>query len=106
MKNFSLLLLLSSFFFILSCNPAPPSEAVKDEAVLGNPPAEGFNAAASDDKAIALADQVMEKMGGRKNWDNTRYLHWNFFGRRTLLWIKKRAMYVLNSRKNSPRSTW
>jgi hypothetical protein len=54
-----------------------------------NPPAKGFNAAGSDAKAIAIADQVMEAMGGRKAWDATRYITWNFFGRRTLLWDKK-----------------
>jgi len=54
-----------------------------------NPPAKGFNAAGSDAKAIAIADQVMDAMGGRKAWDATRYITWNFFGRRTLLWDKK-----------------
>lgn len=54
-----------------------------------NPPAEGFNAAGSDAKAIAIADEVMQKMGGRKNWDNTRYLTWKFFGRRFHVWDKQ-----------------
>jgi hypothetical protein len=54
-----------------------------------NPAAKGFNAAGSDAKAIAIADQVMEAMGGRKAWETTRYITWNFFGRRTLLWDKK-----------------
>lgn len=53
-----------------------------------NPPAEGFNAAASDQRAIELADDVMESMGGRTAWDNTRFIRWTFFGRRTLLWDK------------------
>jgi hypothetical protein len=53
-----------------------------------NPPAEGFNAAQSDTKAIEIADEVMQQMGGRAAWDNTRYLRWTFFGRRTLLWDK------------------
>ena len=44
-----------------------------------NPPMEGFNAAESDAKAIEIADAVMEAMGGRENWDNTRYLVWGFF---------------------------
>lgn len=54
-----------------------------------NPAAKGFNEAGSDPKAIAIADQVMEAMGGRKAWDATRYITWSFFGRRTLLWDKK-----------------
>jgi hypothetical protein len=57
-----------------------------------NPPAPGFNEAGSDPKAIAIADQVMEAMGGRKAWDATRYIQWNFFGRRLLIWDKKAGM--------------
>ncbi len=53
-----------------------------------NPPAAGFNAAGSDAKAIALADEAMDAMGGRKNWDKTRYITWNFFGSRRLTWDK------------------
>lgn len=55
-----------------------------------NPPAEGFNAEASDPQAIALADSVMQAMGGRDAWDDTRFLRWNFFGSRTLLWDKEK----------------
>ena len=54
-----------------------------------NPAAPGFNAAASDVKAIAIADEVMQAMGGRQAWDNTRYISWNFFNRRKLLWDKQ-----------------
>jgi len=54
-----------------------------------NPAAEGFNQTASDPEAIAIADEVMEAMGGRSAWDSTRYLAWNFFGRRSLLWDKQ-----------------
>lgn len=53
-----------------------------------NPPAEGFNLEASDPKAIAIADEVMQKLGGRKNWDDTRYFTWKFFGRRFHVWDK------------------
>jgi hypothetical protein len=52
------------------------------------PAAEGFNQAESDEKAITLADEVMEAMGGYDAWNNSRYLRWTFFGRRTLLWDK------------------
>lgn len=54
-----------------------------------NPAAEGFRAEASDAKAIALADSVMLAMGGREAWDETRYLGWDFFGARQLLWDKE-----------------
>ncbi|MBK6993735.1 MAG: hypothetical protein IPH31_01955 [Lewinellaceae bacterium] len=54
-----------------------------------NLPAPGFNVANSDAKAIAIADEVMQAMGGRKAWDDTGFLSWNFFDRRKLLWDKK-----------------
>ncbi len=53
-----------------------------------NPAAPGFNLLESDAKAIEVADAVMQAMGGRKNWDDTRYLSWRFFGRRLLIWDK------------------
>lgn len=59
-----------------------------EAATTANPAAEGFNEEESDAKAIEWADKVMLAMGGRKSWDTTRYFHWNFFGRRSLLWDK------------------
>lgn len=53
-----------------------------------NPPAEGFNLEGSDMLATLIADKVMVAMGGRKAWDNSRYLKWNFFGRRSHVWDK------------------
>jgi hypothetical protein len=54
-----------------------------------NPAAKGFDTANSDAKAIAIADDVMKAMGGRKAWDKTRYITWNFFGARKHIWDKK-----------------
>lgn len=54
-----------------------------------NPAAPGFNAAGSDAQAVTIADEVMQAMGGRAAWDETRYLSWNFFNRRKLLWDKQ-----------------
>src|SRR5688572_3473140 len=53
-----------------------------------NPPAPGFDLANSDPAAVELADSIMAAMGGRKNWDETRFISWNFFGRRDLVWDK------------------
>ena len=53
-----------------------------------NPPMEGFNLAGSDSAAIVLADRVMKAMGGRKAWNSTHYIAWNFFGMRHLVWDK------------------
>lgn len=75
----------SFLFFVLivfSCQSPSNKKSV-------NPPAPGFNLDGSDGKAIALADAVMEAQGGRQAWDQTRYLDWNFFGRRRLLWDKQ-----------------
>lgn len=60
-----------------------------DVVYFNNPPAEGFNIEGSAPIAVVLADQVMQAMGGRKKWDDTNVLYWNFFGFRTLLWDKK-----------------
>ncbi len=67
---------------LLSCAPS-----ARRQTSL-NPSASGFNAAGSDAKAIAIAADVMEKLGGRENWDKTRYITWKFFGRRLHVWDK------------------
>ena len=93
MKN--LLFVLSISAILLSCTR--PSDADGNtETVEGegkyveynNPPAEGFNAEDSDFQATLLADKVMNAMGGRKAWDQTRYLSWTFFGNRKHVWDK------------------
>ena len=72
-----------------------------------NPAAEGFDQEGSDEQAIVWADAVMNAQGGREAWDNTRYIGWNFFGRRELLWDKhtgqvrievpeEKAVYLIN----------
>jgi len=69
------------FLFQLSgCDTAPHDQA--------NPPAPGFNLAGSDARAIAIADEVMQALGGRRAWDKTRYITWRFFGRRQHIWDK------------------
>ncbi len=83
-KHLFVLLVLAAISFV-GCNSA--TETTSD-TVYGNPPAEGFNLEGSDAKAMAIADEVMDAMGGRKAWDNTRHICWNFFGRRELVWDK------------------
>ncbi|MCH6551069.1 MAG: hypothetical protein IH804_03525 [Planctomycetes bacterium] len=68
-----------------STQPASRPAAAPGEADP-NPPAPGFDRAGSDDRAIEIADAVMKKMGGRRAWDETRYLRWRFFGRRLHVW--------------------
>ncbi|MDX1643241.1 MAG: hypothetical protein R3244_02665 [Thermoanaerobaculia bacterium] len=54
-----------------------------------NPPAPGFDAAGSDERAVEIADAVMERLGGRRAWDETQVVRWNFFGRRLHYWDKQ-----------------
>ncbi len=66
-----------------------------------NPAAEGFNQTGSDAKAIAIADEVMVAMGGRKAWDETKYLVWNFFGSRKHYWNKHTGDIRIESEKDN-----
>jgi hypothetical protein len=77
-----------------------------------NPSGEGFDLANSDAKAIEIADNVMNAMGGRKNWDKTRYITWNFFGSRKHIWdkwtgnvriegLKDKSVVVMNINDNT-----
>lgn len=92
----TLILLIAALMSMLSCSPDHSSEqAAEDTATAStskelaeNPAAPGFNTEASDPQAIQIADEVMEAAGGRKNWDNTRHLAWNFLGVRNLVWDK------------------
>lgn len=40
----------------------------------------------ADPEARALAESVLERMGGAEAWRDTRYLQWTFFGRREHAW--------------------
>jgi hypothetical protein len=53
-----------------------------------NPALPGFRAAASDARAIEIADEVMAALGGRAAWDNTQFVSWRFFDRRNHWWDK------------------
>lgn len=84
-----LFLLLLFTAFAISCQRTDknePAGTVNQSTVY--PPAEGFNSEASDAKAIAVADSVMQAMGGYEAWQNTPVISWNFFGRRTHTWDK------------------
>lgn len=78
--------LVFAFLLIIGCRE---EKNVSVTNAAKNPAAKGFNMQKSDDRAIAIADSVMEAMGGRKNWDNAKVIHWSFFGRRTHTWNKE-----------------
>lgn len=88
---------LSQVFFIVllgillgACNTQRGSSEASSAEVetYGNPAAEGFDSLNSHAEAMAIADRVMESMGGRQAWDQTRFLAWDFFGARKLIWDK------------------
>lgn len=88
-------MLLMGVWLLAGCNTTSntndtsDTDTVESEFVeYNNPPAEGFNLEGSDVLAMLLADKSMQAMGGREAWDNTRYISWNFFGRRDHLWDK------------------
>lgn len=102
MKNLFIYFIYLFSLLNLACETAPTSNtpqspkqdlasSPKIVAQEENPPAAGFNAKNSDKKAVEIADSVMKAMGGRKAWDDTQYIRWNFFGRRTLIWDKQRG---------------
>lgn len=72
-----------------------------EDRLFSNPAAEGFDLANSDPAAVELADSIMEAMGGWKNWHNTRYISWNFFGNRNLVWDKMGERARIESLKDS-----
>ena len=75
--------------------PAPPADP------YANPAAPGFLLTESDSLAIALADTLMYTMGGRANWDSTRYLQWNFFGMRRHVWDRHTGRTRIESLRDS-----
>ena len=87
-------LVILSIVFLSSCSQnknaaeSTQTEEGGEYVEYNNPPAEGFDQEGSDLLATLLADKVMLAMGGRKAWDDTRYISWNFFGRRTHIWDK------------------
>ncbi|GAB3302842.1 hypothetical protein [Hymenobacter tenuis] len=68
---------------------AASSAAATSPGSSAYPAAEGFDAAGSDAKAIALADTVMQQMGGYPAWQQTRLLGWDFLDGSYQLWDKQ-----------------
>lgn len=89
-----LIFLLALALIISSCE-------TRKSTSIGNPPMEGFDLAHSDPAAIELADSIMLAMGGRENWDNTRFISWNAFGRRNWVWDKKMNRIRIENLKDS-----
>ena len=82
-------LFLCGFIFLHPEGAQAQDHGAGEVVTDSNPAAPGFNADGSDAKAVAIADRVMKAMGGRRAWDEARYLSWKFFGSRHHLWDKK-----------------
>jgi hypothetical protein len=65
-------------------------------AASANPPCAGFDMAGSDPRALAIADQVMQALGGRAAWDKARILCWTYLSRRKHTWDKWTGDYRLD----------
>ncbi len=87
----ALIVVFIGLTFLQACTP---KEKTLSEL---NPAAEGFDLANSDPAAIQLADSIMAAIGGRENWDKTRFISWNFFGRRDLVWDKQTGRVRIES---------
>jgi hypothetical protein len=94
MKFKTLIILLAVIATLTTCNRS-------DNEAFENPAAEGFDLANSDPAAVELADSIMKAMGGWENWNNTRFISWNFFDNRNLVWDKKEERARIESLKDS-----
>ena len=109
---------LTAFLVISACQPQKSPDAGSEETVemQENPPAAGFDTVNSHAQAIAVADKVMMAMGGRQAWDETRYLAWDFFGARKLIWDKHqgrvridfpdKSVYLVNVKDEISGKVW
>ncbi|OON66519.1 hypothetical protein B0919_21925 [Hymenobacter sp. CRA2] len=57
--------------------------------VVAYPAGSGFNTSGSDARAVALADSVMQAMGGYDAWQKARFIGWEFFGEQYQVWDKQ-----------------
>ena len=90
--RFSLLLLVGSLGACQSNPAGQPAKASSPQPtadMASYPAAAGFDAAGSDARATALADQVMRAMGGYPAWEQTRLLGWDFLDGSYQLWDKQ-----------------
>ena len=97
MKQILPFIILASIAYSSCQSPKKEEAAIETVSTEVNPPAEGFNTQNSDAKAIEIADKVMEAMGGRKAWDDTRYVCWKFFNSRKHIWDKHTGLARIES---------
>jgi hypothetical protein len=93
---FAIMCTILGFFFLAGCQQPDGSSQEAQNKTVENTAAAGFNANLSDAQAITIADSVMKAMGGRKNWNKTEIISWNFFGDRTHTWNRQTGRDSIN----------
>ncbi|MBD2714051.1 hypothetical protein KBK19_03275 [Microvirga sp. STR05] len=68
---------------------AATTEVPAADSTASYPAADGFDRVGSDAQALALADRVMQHMGGYPAWQQTRLLGWDFLDGSYQLWDKQ-----------------
>lgn len=102
MKAILPIILLTILF--ASCGEKPKEEKSETQNSTEKP---SFNAENSDPKAVLLANKVIEAHGGVQEYNQTRFIAWNFLGVRDLVWDKytglvridvvdKETTYIIN----------
>lgn len=61
----------------------------KPDKFTSYPAGKDFNQFGSDARAVALADSVMQAMGGYAAWQQARFIGWEFFGGQYQVWDKQ-----------------
>lgn len=82
---------------ILGCNEVveKPKVGASEELSQEQPSFVG------DEKAIALADEILMASGGQEAWNQTNFLQWNFFGSRKHIWNKKSGDLIIKGIKDT-----
>jgi len=85
------------FVAVSACAPKDRASSESNNNLAG----EGFDITHSDPAAIELVDSIMEAMGGYEGWQKTRFISWNFFGNRDLVWDKTLGRVRIDSRNDT-----
>ncbi len=93
--------LLLFLFCFQACQPAADTATKKAPTTNKTTDTKSFDPATSDAKAITLADEVMEAMGGQEKWEDLQYISWNFFKARDLVWDKKNNRVRIEVKRDS-----
>lgn len=74
---------------LAACASGPASDGAAQASI----------ARGSDPRAVAVAQEVLDALGGPAAWERARVLEWTFFGRRSHVWDKRTSDYRLDDGK-------